>query len=63
MKNTPVKLELVKPNSETMSESIDNSGNLNIKNSRTFEPLETFLYFRCGVLKLTYVEGTKEVSW
>ena len=35
VKNTPVKLELVKPNSETVPESIDNiSGNLNIKNSR-----------------------------
>ena len=35
VKNTPVKLELVKPNSETVSESIDNiSGNLSIKSSR-----------------------------
>ena len=35
VKNTPVKLELVKLNSETVSESIDNiSGNLSIKNSR-----------------------------
>ena len=34
-KNTPVKLEMVKPNSETVSESIDNiSSNLSIKNSR-----------------------------
>ena len=33
--NTPVKLELVKLNSETVAESIDNiSGNLSIKNSR-----------------------------
>ena len=35
LKNTPVKLELVKPNSETVSQSINNiSGNLSIKNSR-----------------------------
>ena len=35
VKNTPVKLELVKLNSETVSESIDNIlGNLSIKNSR-----------------------------
>ena len=35
VKNTPVKLELVKPNSETVSESINNiSDNLRIKNSR-----------------------------
>ena len=35
VKNTPIKLELVKPNSETVSEFIDNiSGNLSIKNSR-----------------------------
>ena len=33
--HTLVKLELVKPNSETVSESIDNmSGNLSIKNSK-----------------------------
>ena len=35
VKNTPVKLELVKPNSESVSESINNiSGNLRIKKSR-----------------------------
>ena len=26
-------------------------------------PLKSFLYVRCGVLKLTYVGVTKEVSW
>ena len=35
VKNTPMKLELVKPNSETVTEFIDNiSGNLSIKTSR-----------------------------
>ena len=35
VKYTPVKLELIKPNSETAFESIGNiSGNLSIKNSR-----------------------------
>ena len=71
-KNTSVKLELVKPNSETMSQPIHNiSGNLSIKNIRQKNiwqrvvkvPLKSFLYFRCGILKLTYVGDTKKISW
>ena len=67
--NTPLKLELVKSNSETVFDSIGNtSGNLSIKNSRQkniFERvvkvlLKSFLYFRCGALKLTYLGVTEE---
>ena len=69
--NTPVKLELVKPNSETVFESIDNiSGNLGIQNSKKKNiservvrvPLKSFLYFRCEALKLTYLGVTKKIS-
>ena len=27
------------------------------------KPLKSFLYFRCGALKLTYVGVTKKISW
>ena len=66
-------VETRKSNSETVSEPIDNiSGNFSIKNSRQKNigervvmkvPLKSFLYFRCGALKLTYVGVTKEISW
>ena len=71
VKNTLVKMELVKPNSETVCESIDNiSGYLSIKNSMLKNilervvkiPLKSFLYFRCAALKLTYLGDTKEIS-
>ena len=72
VKNTPGKLDLVKPNSHTVSKSIDNiSGKLSINNSRQTNiwelvvkvPLKSFPYFRCGALKLTYVGVRKEISW
>ena len=70
-KNTPVKLELVKPDSETAFESIDNIlGNVSIKKLKVEKHLRTcckgtfkiFHFFRCEALRLTYAGITKETS-
>ena len=61
--NTPMKLELVEPESETEIYSINNiSGNLSIKGSMQKKISEGVVKVPSKSLRITYAEDKKETS-